>query len=169
MNSDARICRLEKAPCKAMTLAEVIVAMLIISLFATSAISLTLFNQRRTLVNFYRLEAYRLALSVAEHAMEVPLANFNATYLMATNDPASATQWQWTGTENAMLHSSSMDKTLSSFTYPTTAYPMTFTKNIAPPASSAASLGSAQELDITITWSLSGRSYSIVVPVVRGA
>jgi Tfp pilus assembly protein PilV len=148
-----------------MTLVEVMIAMAIITFFTLSAFSLTLFNRRRTMANFYRLEAYRLAQSIAEHAMQVTFpTNFTPTYLMATNDPTSATQYIWTGTERAMLRSSSLGNNITQFTYPTGSDGVVFTKTI----TDGATIGTARVLNVQVSWTFAGRGYNISIPVVRG-
>lgn len=150
---------------RAMTLVEVMIAMAIISFFSLSAFSLTLLNEKRTSANFYRLEAYRLAQTIAEHAMEVTYpGNFTTTYLMGTNDPTSATQYQWTGTERAMLKSSALGTSATQFTYPSAGSGVVFTKTI----TNGSPIGTALVLNINISWNYAGRAYSISIPVVRG-
>lgn len=143
------------------------VALTIMAMVAASSISITLFNQKRTLSDQYRLEAYRLAQSIAEHAMQVNYpTNFTPDFLMATNDPTSATQWTWTNTEKATLRSSGGDKGKAQFTYPSADGGVTFTKTIA--SRTVAGIGTARVLDITISWTFARRTQSITIPVVRG-
>ncbi|MBK9991104.1 MAG: hypothetical protein IPP19_10305 [Verrucomicrobia bacterium] len=148
-----------------MTLVEVMIAMVIITFFSLSAFSLTMFNEKRTSVNFYRLEAYKLAQSIAEHAMQVSFpTNFTPAYLMATNDPASATQYQWTNTERAMLNPSAIGSKAVQFSYPAKGSGVIFTKTI----TAGTAIGTARVININISWNYAGRAYNITLPVVRG-
>jgi len=149
-----------------MTLVEVMIAITIITFFALTAYNITLFNYRRTMANFYRLEAYRLAQTISERAMELPFpANFNAAGVK-TNDLTDVPQWIWTDQEPATLRATLLGSTAAQFVYPTTSS-VTFTKAVTDRAAGSYS-GSASVIDVTISWVYNRRNYSVTLPVVRG-
>ena len=145
--------------CKAMTLVEVMVEMVIISIFATSAVSLMLQSQKQNLANFYRLEAYRLAQTIAEHAMQGPYSNFDDTGVQAASATGTPTVWTWSNTENAMLRSIPSGNKDATFTYPAGANPVIFTKTIKT-ILNCPKIGSAKVLQVNIEWDFGGRHYS---------
>jgi type II secretory pathway pseudopilin PulG len=146
-----------------MTLVEVIVAIIIIGMFATSAFSLSLQNQKQNLANFYRLEAFRLAQTIAEHAMQIPYTNFDAARIKADSSTGTATAWTWTDTENATLRSIPAGNKDAAFAYPAGTNPVVYTKYVGPPldATTPTTVGTAKVIQINISWTFAGRKFDL--------
>lgn len=155
-----------------MTLVEVMVAFLIMSLFAVSAFSLTLQSQKGVLSDYYRLEAYRIAQTISEQAMQASFpGNFTAAYLTSSDN---STRWTWTADQSANLRMGLHDRSAKGL-YATGRSAVTFRKEILDPASPGfaatglpANIGSASVLAIRISWRFAGKDEQLVLPVIRG-
>jgi type II secretory pathway pseudopilin PulG len=155
-----------------MTLVEAVVALLVIGLFAGSMLSLLRLNRRNALENAYRLEAYRIAQTIAEHAMSVAFpTDFRPAGVTAVNpamistQAGTATAWTWVNPEPSSTRLSTVGSRLAQFIYTPGDSPVMFTKTV----DLGPTTGTATTLNITIDWRFAQRNYRIILPVVRGS
>ncbi len=153
-----------------MTLLEVVIALFLITAFAASAFGLVLNSYKRTLSMWYRLEAYSVSQTVAEHAMQVAFpASFTVAGVTADADTGTGTAWRWSATEPSMLRTSAQRKVEHRWRYLTGAAPVVFTKRLtAHPVPPSDPLSPARVLIVTVSWRFSGHDYSVSMPIVRG-